>query len=582
MSRFPSSAKLFHWLTWSALMLGLMATANLHAADAPKPSATTVAVAAHLVAGEFGPAIDAALQTENPVERGVQLRQIAAAQRAVGEFDGAEATAGLIPNRQERARDRGQTARERGQGGSGADFTELMELIQATLEPESWDEVGGPGSVREFETGVRVDPLGQLRQVSKEELTGRLQLISSRGRVADLHEDMARQSRMRLISLPRLEQAVAARLREGKPIPETMRRLAGLSRIQYVFVYPDSNELVIAGPAEGWKYDDNGRPVSREAGTPMFDLDDLVTVLRTFSPGGQSIFGCSINPREANLQSVKSFAEASNAAGPLRPGQLTKWLKELHTRLGLQDVQVYGVPANSRVAQVLVEADYKMKLIGIDKLDSGVNIPSYFDLLKSSGNTGAASMDALRWWLTMKYGAIDHSPDRQSFEIRGSSVLCQSELQFVTSQGQHVAKGATEPTNQLFAQTFTKKYAELAKHDPVFADLQNLFDLGMAAALCQQEHLYERAHWKLGVFAANGEYQVAEVAAPKVVDSVINHRVYNGKDIVVQVAGGVRVDLLSVVKDKSLANESDTLSAISDKGKLPELPADRWWWDASR
>ncbi len=31
-----------------------------------------------------------------------------------------------------------------------------------------------------------------------------------------------------------------------------MRHLAGLTRLKYVFCYPESGDIVIAGPAEAW------------------------------------------------------------------------------------------------------------------------------------------------------------------------------------------------------------------------------------------------------------------------------------------------------------------------------------------
>ena len=39
-------------------------------------------------------------------------------------------------------------------GGSQADFDSLIELIQSTVQPESWEDVGGPGSVAPFETNL--------------------------------------------------------------------------------------------------------------------------------------------------------------------------------------------------------------------------------------------------------------------------------------------------------------------------------------------------------------------------------------------------------------------------------------------
>jgi hypothetical protein len=540
-------------------------------------------LAARLAAGEYGPAVDAAGGIEDLTQRVGYLKQIVSAQRDAGEFLGAEATAGRIPNREERALTRGEIVRQRGASGGGvqADFTSLMNLISTTVQPDSWEDLSGPGSMMPYRTGVYVDPNGLMRQLTKEEKTGALEALGGRARSADLNDDLARPARMRLVSLKRLERSVAERLDAGRPILETMRRMAGLTQIRHVFVYPDDHEIVIAGPAEGWNYDESGRPVGRETARPMLSLDDFVVVLRTFAPGGKGELGCSINTRDANLKSVKDFVDVSNKS-PLPPGlsARNRWLDELQQRLGLQDVVVIGVPANTRVAQVLVEADYRMKLIGVAKLDAGKQIPSYFDLLKAAGQVKGAPLEALRWWLTMKYGGIAHNPDRSFFEIQDSSVLVQSENQFVNSRGQHVPTGVSEPVNRRFAENFTNHYNELAQRDYVFADLRNIFDMALVAALCRQEGLHERADWELGAFAAGGAYHPAVVAAPTVIESVMNHRVYGGKDIVVQVAGGVQVDILATVRDKSLAREDAELDSVARRGKNPALPAGRWWWDA--
>jgi hypothetical protein len=282
------------------------------------------------------------------------------------------------------------------------------------------------------------------------------------------------------------------------------------------------------------------------------------------------------------MKSLMEFVEESSKA-PLRPGMPAreKWIHELQARLGLQDVVVTGVPSNTRVAQVLVEADYRMKLIGVAKLDAGKNVPNYFDLLKAAGQIKGGSLDVLRWWLTMKYSAIVHNPDRTFFEIQGGSVMAQSENQFLNSQGQHVPTGKSEPVNLRFVENLTNHYNELAQRDPVFADLRNIFDMALVAALCRQEHLHQRADWDLGTFAPNGDYQPAIVQAPTVVESVLNHRAYNGgRDIVVQVAGGVQADIAGMARDQSIAKEDAGLNAVAKRGKNLALPEGRWWWDA--
>jgi hypothetical protein len=241
---------------------------------------------------------------------------------------------------------------------------------------------------------------------------------------------------------------------------------------------------------------------------------------------------------------------------------------------------VHGIPADSRAARVLVEADYRMKLIGIGKLDAGPHVPDYFDLLAKERQSATSSLDALRWWLTMQYESVLHSEDHDAFEVRGSSVQCQSENQFLAANGQRASTGKADVTNQLFAANFTQHYAELAQRDPVFADLQGVFDLALVAALIRHERIDERLDWDGGVFAVNGAYRPASYQVPREVETVVNHRVFGGRDIVVQVAGGVRADFTAVLTNPEVRKPSPRLAGLAESSRATDLPAGRWWWDA--
>ncbi len=76
-------------------------------------------------------------------------------------------------------------------GGSQADFDSLIELIQSTVQPESWEDVGGPGSVAPFETNLSlvirqteevheeiVDLLEQLRRMQDLQVTIEVRFIT--------------------------------------------------------------------------------------------------------------------------------------------------------------------------------------------------------------------------------------------------------------------------------------------------------------------------------------------------------------------------------------------------------------------
>lgn len=563
--------------------VGAMFMARAWAAENAVDGARQERLNAQLAAGEFGPAMETAQAATDATERGALLNQIANAQMDGGDFAAAAGSIRRMPIPEERTKAVTERAMRKSMaGGAQADFGPLINLIQQETSGP-WSDTGGEGgSIVEFETGVRVDPQGLLVRLTREEQKSRLKSLGLKARKADINTDMAKESSLRLVSLTRLEKEVAKRIADGKPVLETMKQMAGISKIQYIFVYPEENEVVIGGPAEGWKYNENGQPVGATSGRPTLQLDDFVTVLRTFSQGGEGIYNCLIVPREEGLKNIKEFAESSQAKGALNASSVGGWVAQLQKKLGLQDIQVNGIPVDSRVARVIVEADYRMKLIGIGRLDGGSNIPDYFELMKQTGQTSSQSIDALRWWMSPKVEAVNHSPERNVFEIQGASVLCQSENELITDDGKRVHTGKSEATNRLFAENFTKNYADLAAQDLVFADLQNVFDLSLVAAIVEHERLADRAGWNLGSFARTGEYRPASFAPAETVMSVVNHRVFNGKDIVVQVAGGVRGDFISMLKDSSIVKEVSRLANLSSRGQAGELPEGRWWWDAAR
>lgn len=562
------------------LMLGgqLLAVPAVSAEEARDVPA---AIQAHLEAGEYGPALELAQKISDPQVRAEQLRAISASQEEAGDFEAVRATSRRIA----------RTERTEGnpQGGSTANPGPLMDLIQRlTGGPQTgtWDpdvdegENSGP-DMEYFANGVLVDPHGMLLRLSRPELTKRLDDLGIMARKALLNQDLQKSSELRFVSLTRLERELAERLAKGLPASETMKLLGGLTGVKYVFVLPEEKELVIAGPAEAWRYNEHGLAVGTVSGRPVLQLDDLVTVLRTFDNKGERVFGCSIDPRAANLKSTKEYLASID--GPLPPGALGGWLEQIERRMGLQDIRIYGVPADSRVARVIVDADYRMKLIGVGKMSGGKGIPSIFDLMAKSKDKGDLPLNAYRWWLTMKYDAVLHNESKNVYEIQGSSVLVKSEDQMISDAGQQVQLGQTSAPNRQFAENFTKNYEALAQQDLVFADLQNIFDLGMVAALCHREHLADKIGWDLGVFKDGGIYAPRAWTAPATVKTVMAHRVTDGTRILVQAAGGVQANLLESIKNENLIRASADVKPLDQAASAPaDLPSGRWWWNEAK
>jgi len=540
-------------------------------------------VEGHVASGEFSKALELAKSSDRDEERSQLLEMVAKAQTAIGEYEAAFASIRMMPSKEKKTRFSREISREQSQaaGGIQADPTALINLIlnQTSGPWETVDQEGGPDPDWE-PNGIFVNAKGQLERNVQRDKSNLLKSLGKRARKADLNSDMAKSSSLRLVSLTRLQKEIDKGFADGKPVLQTMKYLAGLQRIQYVFVFPEENEIVIGGPAEGWKLNDAGRAIGESTEEPVLQLDDFVTVFRALGPEGEGAFGCSIVPRKDSMKKLHEFSEASNnsksAAG------LRRFVAQLENVLGMQDVEVFGIPANSRVGTVMVDADYRLKLIGIDKMNNVASIPSYFDVLPLAMQKNPQSTNALRWWLTMQYGSLLHSEDRNVFQILDSSVRCRSENEMIDALGNRNHTGQSDPANRLFADAFTAKYDELAKEDKSFADLRNIFDLTLVAALIRSEKLDEKAGWINSSFAQNGQYHPATYDAAVEVPTVANHRTYRGRDIVIQVAGGVRADIGSILKKEGFFKMQPRLESVSKKARAPKLPQGRWWWDVKQ
>src|SRR5262249_38960722 len=158
-------------------------------------------------------------------------------------------------------------------------------------------------------------------------------------------------SPLRKISLPRLEKACESFVRDKTHVTSDMQYLAGLQRIDYVFVYPEEKDLVIAGPAEGYLIDDFERAVGVTTGRPALRLDDLMVALRALQRGG-GVIRCSIDPEEANLKKLVAFVNQNSNATTLDVAKAQ--FAQLGEILGMQDVSISGVPAESHFGELLL------------------------------------------------------------------------------------------------------------------------------------------------------------------------------------------------------------------------------------
>ena len=510
-----------------------------------------------LATGEFSSAIETAKQLP-PQLRDQALGLVAAAQYQAGARQASFTTIAFVQDDRQRAAALSgfdsPSAKKKGSfGGNQADFDSLIDLITSTIAPQTWDSAGGAGSIAPFATGVYVDAEGVLRPALGEDHTGGLAALRRAAAAGENSVGARHRSGLRKVSLSRLERAIQLRLASGQPPTEEMGVLAGLERVKYLLVYPETHDLVLAGPADDWQLDPEGHLVAKTSGHPVVHLDDLVVILRHMhsAPTRNS---AARSRRRKRAWLGRGSLSPSRTQQSLPPGDDARdaWLTKLRASLGRQKIEVYGLDPRTRAGRLMVEADYRMKLVGIGLEEGVLGVPSFLSMIEVPKNGALPPLDVLRWWFTLNYDAIGATSEGDAFEIKGQGVKVLSENELLTALGQRVHTGESENLNRDFAHNFTQHFPELAAKYPIYAELQNVFDLALVGGLIRTEHLAERVNWHMLCLADPRQFQVEMAEAPRTVESVINHRIVGGVHILVGVSGGVDCDPTKLVQPRSI------------------------------
>jgi hypothetical protein len=433
---------------------------------------------------------------------------------------------------------------------------------------------GGGGTIGTGNTsGVAVDAQGVLHRQMINDPTGDLAQQRVEEARLRLVGDLGKSSALRKISLTRLESLI----KEHGGADDVMLHLAGLTRIQYVFCYPETGDIVIAGPAEPWAEAPSGRMQGIETGRPVIELQDLVVALRAFPPGESKkapLIFCSIDPTEEGLSRMQQFLmEYGRRATPADTQFIVDQLKE---KLGTQVITVGGVSPKTHFAQVLVEADYRMKLIGIGLETPPVRLASYV----SRVNAAAVSRNAMqRWFFVPEYECVRVSDDSLAMEIVGEGVKLVGEDEVVGRDGSRSAAGKSNRASAQFVATFTKMYPKLAERAPVYAQLRNCIDLAVAAAFIQNQDYYGAINWNAELFLSEAKFPVETYNAPQQVASAVN-AMWKGATLMTPIGGGVQIRATSAIESTNLLDDEEGQVAKAHAAiDLKDLAEGQWWWD---
>ncbi len=425
--------------------------------------------------------------------------------------------------------------------------------------------------------GVSVDADGVLQHIQFAPAGGQLFVERARAAIAKMDQDLVRSSKLRKISLKRLQETIKQHLDQQTPLPDEILKLAGLQRIEYVFAYPDQKDIVIAGPAEGWLENSDGRAVSINSGRAVVLLEDLVTALRIFSTNEavNNWVGCTIGstpegrrrlselqreiPRRIETQYKAEFARTIIPA--------------IEEALGNASVAVFGIPEGSNMANVMLEADYRMKLIAIGREPPPVRMPTFMEKLR-----GAPKDNFQRWWFTPNYQCVAKTGDGLGFQMVGQGVRLGTEEYKQDGKGGVIAV-PHKPMRaaRLYAESFTEKYEEIAVASAVFGQLRNMVDLLIVANYMQREDLLRQTELDLSLLLDNDRLPADTRPVPTAAKCLANAAWKSTK--LVAPSGGVSVLPAEALRISNLLDASKYNIAENRDQALSKADQNHWWWD---
>jgi len=351
------------------------------------------------------------------------------------------------------------------------------------------------------------------------------------------------------ISLPRAFAEARDRIEGGGELGGTLKHLAGLVQIKYVFVYPDRDELVIAGPWEPVDDREANRPIGKASGRPVVQMPDLLEMMRLAAKGTDRV-GCSLDP---DPESMKRVNAVTRKYGAITRNERRSFLRELKEAMGDQRVRLWGLSDSSRSAVAFLAADYLMKrqALGLDPIPVRGMTHAVTPRAKAAG----------RFWFEPAYEPIRMSQDGRVYELSGARLQVKSgKLMFQEGGAPRKAKA--------FAANFTKHMDALAAAEPAYADLQNLVDLFLLAHLIEGDRLDEVAGWDWAWARSAKAFPTPRFRTPETAETLISAT--SGSIAV----GGVSIRLGEILgREHRITDASEALRAL-----LPELPEAGWHW----
>lgn len=237
-------------------------------------------------------------------------------------------------------------------------------------------------------------------------------------------------------------------------------RLSKLGWIEGYVIDKENNDILLFGREnKNW---------------PDLYMDDLLYMTKNVIEGGQSPY-CSLDPIPEDVREFERVSANKNEKEPL-----IDYYNRISGKWGDQKVVVGGVPNNSNIARVMLNADYHMKQIsqGLDSLPFIKSLLDiYIDRSFRRGPDRENQSIMSRFWFRCEETNPVFEYEENIARIDACNVVLLTEAQEAARDGRLYDSGGKNVESDLFADSFSRNFRKAATQVKVYAELENLYRL---------------------------------------------------------------------------------------------------------
>lgn len=256
---------------------------------------------------------------------------------------------------------------------------------------------------------------------------------------------------------------VSADLAAGRPAI-----LEGLTRLDGYIIDAASRDIILWG--------------ATEPGQPNLFIEDFVVALRAaLGRYGVVRDGTRWITNPAISIDPVAFTSQFNGINLRTPDGQARWREVCGTP---QTVRIEGMPRNTRLAKSLVDADYRMKMVGQGMVSLPIQspFPSHWEIRVQEWKEAVDRREQfrkyanLRWRLWFQSGHFSHQANEEADTIflERAQVILKGEDQ-VLSGSKLVDAGRVDPLTHAFCCAWSARMEDVYKAEPIWRDMHNIF-----------------------------------------------------------------------------------------------------------